>query len=72
MLRTFGVLINPHKLLPTLSSITTSDQWYTYYEANAEFQLEIPWERGAEITEDEQNAIADSLDSGLDWSSSGT
>lgn len=51
----------PHKLLPTLSSITTSDQWYTYYKANAEFQLEIPWKRGAEITEDEQNAIADSL-----------
>ena len=45
--------MNPHKLLPTLSSITTSDQWYTYYKANAEFQLEIPWKRGAEITEDE-------------------
>ncbi|MHC5744187.1 MAG: hypothetical protein ACYTXT_20315 [Nostoc sp.] len=61
MLYTFGVLMNPHKLLPTLSSITTSDKWYTYYKANAEFQLEIPWKRGAELTEDEQNAIADSL-----------
>lgn len=29
--------MNPHKLLPTLSSITTSDEWYTYYKANAEF-----------------------------------
>lgn len=53
--------MNPHKLLPTLSSITTSDQWYTYYEANAKFQLEIPWQRGAEITENERNAIAASL-----------
>ncbi|BDI15780.1 hypothetical protein ANSO36C_15820 [Nostoc cf. commune SO-36] len=53
--------MNPHKLLPTLSSITTSDEWYTYYKANAEFQLEIPWKHGAGITEDEQNAIADSL-----------
>ncbi|WP_251959084.1 ferritin-like domain-containing protein [Nostoc commune] len=61
MLHTFGVLMNPHKLLPTLSSITTSDEWYTYYKANAEFQLEIPWKHGAGITEDEQNAIADSL-----------
>ncbi|MEH1927750.1 hypothetical protein [Nostoc sp.] len=51
--------MNPHKLLPTLSSITTSDDWYTYYKANAEFQLEIPWKRGAEITEYEQNAIAE-------------
>ncbi|WP_335004024.1 ferritin-like domain-containing protein [Nostoc sp.] len=61
MLYTFGVLMNPHKLLPTLPSITTSDKWYTYYKANAEFQLEIPWKRGAEITEDERNAIGDSL-----------
>ncbi len=53
--------MNPHKLLPTLSTITTSQQWYTYYKANAEFQLEIPWESGAEITEDERNAIANSL-----------
>lgn len=53
--------MNPHKLLPTLSSITTSDQWYTYYKANAEFQLKIPWERGAEITADERHVIADSL-----------
>lgn len=50
--------MNPYKLLPTLSLITTSDHWYTYYKANAEFQLEIPWKRGAEITEDEQNTIA--------------
>ena len=53
--------MNPHKLLPTFSSITTSDKWYTYYKANAEFQLEIPWQRGAEITEAERNVIADSL-----------
>ncbi len=24
-----------------------SDECYTYYKANAEFQLEIPWKRGA-------------------------
>jgi hypothetical protein len=53
--------MNPHKLLPTFPSITTSERWYVYYEANAEFQLEIPWQRGAEITEDERNIIADSL-----------
>ena len=53
--------MNPHKLLPTLSSVTTSEQWYIYYKANAQFQLEIPWERGAEITEEERDTIAKSL-----------
>ncbi|MEH2231328.1 MAG: hypothetical protein V7K71_17190 [Nostoc sp.] len=28
-----------------------SDECYTYYKTNAEFQLEIPWKRGAEIIE---------------------
>ncbi|MEH2088356.1 hypothetical protein [Nostoc sp.] len=34
----------------------TSDECYTYYKANVEFQLEIPWKRGAEITELEKNS----------------
>ncbi len=34
--------MNSHKLLPTLSSITTSDEKYIYYQANARFQLDIP------------------------------
>ncbi|MEH2358051.1 hypothetical protein [Nostoc sp.] len=33
-----------------------SDECYTYYKANAEFQLEIPWKRGAEITELKKNS----------------
>ncbi|PHM07951.1 hypothetical protein CK516_23785 [Nostoc sp. 'Peltigera malacea cyanobiont' DB3992] len=34
----------------------TSDECYTYYKANAEFQLEIPWKRGAEITQLKKNS----------------
>jgi hypothetical protein len=55
------MLMNPHQLLPTSASVTTSAQWYAYYKANAEFQLDIPWKLGAEITEDERNTIAASL-----------
>ncbi|WP_189523593.1 hypothetical protein [Nostoc sp. PA-18-2419] len=47
-------MTNPHKLLPTSSSITTSQEWYTYYKANAEFQLDIPWARGAEIAKEDK------------------
>ena len=50
--------MNPHQLLPTLPRVATSAEWYAYYVANAEFQLEIPWERGAEVTKDEISAIA--------------
>ena len=53
--------MNPHQLLPTLPRVATSAEWYAYYLANAEFQLKIPWERGAEITKDKISAIADSL-----------
>ncbi len=53
--------MNPHKLLPHLPRVATSADWHAYYMANAQFQLEIPWERGAEITPEQIDAIAYSL-----------
>ncbi len=43
--------------LSTLSSV----QWHEHYLKNAEAQLEVPWERGAELTPGERRAIGKSL-----------
>lgn len=48
----------------TLIQFTRCDnipEWYAYYTVNAEFQLKIPWELGAEVTKEEVKAIASSL-----------
>jgi demethoxyubiquinone hydroxylase (CLK1/Coq7/Cat5 family) len=39
----------------------TSGQWQSYFEENARSLLEVPWEAGAELTEEESAAIAKSL-----------
>ncbi|MDZ7953449.1 hypothetical protein [Nostoc sp. DedQUE09] len=39
------------RLRPDFLFSPISDEWYNYYKINAEFQLEIPWKRGAEITD---------------------
>ncbi|HXV97842.1 MAG TPA: ferritin-like domain-containing protein, partial [Anaerolineae bacterium] len=39
----------------------TTQEWLDYYTANANSQLPIPWERGAQITPAEANKIAHSL-----------
>lgn len=39
----------------------SSREWLDYFERNAESLLEIPWERGAELTEPEAADIAQSL-----------
>lgn len=39
----------------------TSNQWKSYYEENAASLLDVPWDRGAELTPDERVAISASL-----------
>ncbi|HXQ36544.1 MAG TPA: ferritin-like domain-containing protein [Anaerolineales bacterium] len=39
----------------------TSLEWKKYYEENAQSLLEIPWQIGHELTEDEEKAIASSI-----------
>ncbi len=39
----------------------TSREWREYYEQNQNSLLEIPWELGAELTEEERRAIAASV-----------
>jgi hypothetical protein len=41
--------------------VTTSQQWRQYFAENARSLLEIPWERGPEMTPDEAAAISRSL-----------
>ena len=53
--------MNPHALLPHAPTLATSADWRTYYRANAAVQLPIPWERGAELTDAERDAIASTL-----------
>ena len=49
------------EFLAKSSRIKTSNEWLAYYTANAEDQLEIPWERGAEVTQTELDSFANSL-----------
>src|SRR4051794_30829492 len=39
----------------------TSQEWKSYYEHNARSLLDVPWERGAELGDDEIAAIGSSL-----------
>lgn len=41
--------------------LDTSREWYEYFLSNLEGRLEIPWERGAELTAAETAALASSL-----------
>lgn len=42
-------------------NVLTSAQWHEHYLKNASSLLEVPWDRGAEITADEKRAIGKSL-----------
>ena len=39
----------------------SSGQWHDHYVRNAGSRLDVPWERGAEITPEEKEAVAESL-----------
>ncbi|MCP3958851.1 MAG: ferritin-like domain-containing protein [bacterium] len=39
----------------------SSGQWHEHYVRNARSRLDVPWERGAEITPEEKEAIGESL-----------
>lgn len=39
----------------------TSLEWREYYERNANSLLEIPWDSGAELTDDERDAVTSSI-----------
>ena len=41
--------------------MTTSDDWRGYFERNAQIPSRIPWELGADLTDDERCAIASSV-----------
>lgn len=51
----------PHHLLPPSPCIASSLNWCRYYERNDTDRMVIPWERGAEITDAERDAIGASL-----------
>ncbi len=51
---------------PTTTKLQSSEaclsvSWLEYYRSNRESLLDIPWERGAEITDSERTAIWDSV-----------
>ncbi len=41
--------------------LKTTQEWYDHYAANGQSQLPIPWERGAELTSEERDKIASSV-----------
>ncbi len=50
--------------LPTVETgpvLLSSREWLTYFRTNATSLLEIPWDCGAEISDDERSAIAGSV-----------
>jgi hypothetical protein len=51
----------PNHLLPPSPCIASSLDWCRYYERNDKDRLQIPWERGGEITDAERDAISASL-----------
>ncbi len=51
---------NPNTEFPSLSTLS-SVQWHEHYLKNAESRLEVPWERGAELTPEERREIGKSL-----------
>lgn len=44
-----------------MGQLRSSRDWYEYFQRNARDRIEIPWERGAEISDAERDAIAASV-----------
>ncbi len=55
------VAMNRSSTTADLPAVKSSRQWCEHYQDNAASLLTIPWERGAEISDDEKSAIARSL-----------
>lgn len=47
--------------LPAEWRLLSSQQWCRYFQANAKWLLDIPWELGPELTEEERTAVAESM-----------